>query len=241
MLFLKLNQYLKGKPIDDLQFEVLSYKAMLRFKAFIKLRQLIESSVNIYSKVLEYNRNIVDVIFNIFSSTSTYDSLSPEHFDNQYFSEFSETLSQIYLNHNRVFEKLSDKFVKLIDQTKGWELHYIDGDKIRKDKNDTFKNFEYYNKKLTKLQQEKKQDIERISRNELKHLKAHSDYFAKSIKAYDYVKKLDNSVLEQSSQVLFGVLNLHKELHEETSKCIAIPTHLTDVYVKEFEEVILIY
>lgn len=185
-----------------------------------KLKQLVEHTANYYSKVLEYNRIVTDCIFSIFSDHTKYDSLAPSVSDEglKEYSQFVDAISKLETTNVNIYESLTQKITEMVETTKGWDEYFIDMEKLKKDKTEAYKSYEYYVTKLKKLKSNPNIENDRIERNELKCIKAHSEYFSKSYKAYSHLEKLSQNLYSTVTPALISIHNFQRDLYIETAK-----------------------
>lgn len=186
----------------------------------MKLKNLIEQTAHYYSKILEYNRDVADCIFTIFSDHTKYDNLDPYSADIglKEYSVYVDSISKLETTNVNIYQSLTDKITDMVEKTRGWNEYFLDVEKLKKEKTEAFKSYEYYVNKLKKLKSNTNSDKTRLERNELKCIKAHSEYFTKAYKAYSHLEKLSKNLYSKVNPALISIYNFQKELYIETAK-----------------------
>ena len=195
-----MQQFEKGKQIEDIQFEVLLNRNYNKYQAMLKLKALINDFSLFSAKILEFNRKFSDVIYSIYNSNSIYDSFDKTLPDEtKYFQDFINSINTIQTQNFQVCENITDEMRTLIENTQNWENYYFDLIKLKDEKEAAFKNYEYYSSKIGKLRKSisdiniEEEIKERLEKNELKYVKSHSDYMSKSFKAYNLLERCNKN------------------------------------------------
>lgn len=212
----------KQEHLIDTEFEVLSFISLNKNKALLKLHQLITEFASHYSKILDFNRQISECVYSIYKqSYEPYRSMfNDETLFNNYhelFENFSNMYSSTHLKTIDIFNNYIDKISLLIEHSNEFKTYYSEMDAIKKEKDESFKYYQYYFNKLKKLNNANKKDNIRIIRNEEKFMQAHTNYLSKNYIAYDHLNLLDCNLFKKVNQCLFGIYDIERNLFKDIS------------------------
>lgn len=205
-----------------MQFEFLCHISSNKNKAIVKLDELVNNFVNYYSKIFDFNRQIsecVEIIFKQSSSPFSLDEKENEFYidNSKVFDSISNDFIKANLESIKIFNEIIPQLSKLCERTSRFKNYYEDIDSLKKDKNEKFKTYDYYHKKLKKLQLYPNKNPEKLTRNEEKYLKAQTDYIHSSYKAYDSLNNLDIKLYNEVNFIIKEIVNIKHFVHENIS------------------------
>lgn len=199
--------------------------------------------MNFYSKLFEFNRQIsecIEIIFKQSNSPFSFEEKENElYIDN---SKIFDTISNDFIKANlesiKIFNDIIPQLSKLSEKTCKYRNYYEDIDGLKKEKNEKFKIYDYYHKKLKKLQLYPNKNPEKLARNEEKYMKAQTEYIHSSYKAYDSLNNLDLKLYNEVNSIMKEIVDIkhfiHKNISSNFDKCKAI---ITDVNLLSSSEV----
>ncbi len=150
---------------------------------------------------------------------SSYDDLDPTLTFNES-SCYKECIGNLNKLNTAIFQScdhISTSIAKLIASTKDWDNYFTDIVKLKEDKESAFKLYAYYSSKITKLRKSSilsenanEESSDRLERNEIKYVKAHSEYLAKSYRAYNHLEKLGKNIYNIVDPAVLSIYSIQK-------------------------------
>lgn len=191
---------------------------MNKHKAILKLQSLVNEFASYYSKLFEFNRKLSDCIFAIYKQSyepykSKFNDETLFHNYHELFDSFSSKYADVHLKTINIFNEFVPKLSELIKLSEDFTTYYNEMDGLKKDKEESFKSYNYYHNKLRKLQASNKTDKAKLLRNEEKYTKAHSDFIHKAYRAYDHLSHLDSNLYKRVNEVLIKVYTIESNLY----------------------------
>jgi hypothetical protein len=206
-----------GAKIKDKEFENLLKKMSIIETGIKSYKKTLESLINLYGQIESIFEDFIESIKNIFN-------LSP----------YIPVIDEICVKHSIIINeyiKYSKILKNIISNTSEWNKLFDDSKELIKKREDKKKIYEHYEQKLEKLQNNKKKDKERITRNEEKYRKAANEYIDISEKSFNDINMAMNQTYDLVKVVLCELLKNEKYIFLNISNTLNYFENIDDKFL----------
>ena len=163
--------------------------------------------LNINNNDKKSNENLEPTKTNTANFSSSFSNNNHE----EIFSKFSSNYNDLHLKINGIFNEFIPRISELIKLTDKFPSYYDEMDNLKKDKDECYKSYTYYQNKVSKLKKYNRQDDKEL-RNDEKYSKALSEHLKISYTSYDHLNFLDCSLYPIVNKLLIEVFSIEKSI-----------------------------
>jgi hypothetical protein len=151
------------------------------------------------------------------TKTANFSSSFSNNNHEEIFSNFSSNYNDLHLKINSIFNEFIPKISELIKLTDKFPSYYDEMDNLKKEKDECYKNYAYYQKKVSKLKKYNLKDDKEL-RNDEKYSKALSEHLRISYTSYDHLNLLDCSLYPIVNKLIIEVFSIEKSIFSMISE-----------------------